>query len=146
MKIIYLLILVFSQFAFAQDSTKSEPQTGNLTLNISGFENNEGSVKIALANSKEVYQAKGKAFREATVTIINKNAQYIFEELPFGKYAIKLFHDENNNGELDTNFLGIPSENYGFSNNAKGNFGPASSEDAFFNFDKNLMIIEINLD
>lgn len=146
MKIFYFLILVLSQFTFAQDSIKSDPQTGNLILNISGFENNEGSVRIALANSKEEYQTKGKAFRAAIVPIKDEKSQFIFEELPFGIYAIKIFHDENDNGELDTNFLGIPTENYGFSNNAKGSFGPAGWEDAKFKFDKDTMITEINID
>jgi len=41
-----------------------------------------------------------------------------------GQYAIKVFHDENANGELDINFLGIPKESYGFSNHARGRFGP----------------------
>jgi len=144
--ILILLLITLLNLSFAQDSTRSETQTGNLILNITGFENDEGSVKIALANSKEDYQAKGKAFRAAIVDIKDKNAQYIFEDLPFGNYAIKLYNDENNNGEMDTNFLGIPSEDYGFSNNAKGNFGPASWEDAQFKFDKDSMITEINID
>jgi uncharacterized protein (DUF2141 family) len=146
MKIIYLLILVLVQFTFAQDSTKSEPQTGNLTLNITGFENNEGSVRIALANSKEGYQTDDEVFGAVIISISENKAQHIFEDLPFGIYAIKTFHDENENGELDTNFLGIPSESYGFSNNAKGSFGPASWEDALFKFDKDSMITEINID
>jgi len=146
MKNIYFLILVLSQFTFSQDSTKFNPHYGILTLNITGFENNEGSVKVALSNSKDDYTTKGKAFRVAIVLINEKEAQYIFEGLPYGIYAIKTFHDENNNGELDTNFLGIPSENYGFSNNAKGSFGPASWEDAQFKFDKDSMTTEINID
>jgi len=144
--ILILLLITLLNLSFAQDSTKSEPQTGNLILKIIGFENDEGSVKIALANSKEEYQTKGKATRAAIISISKNNAQHIFEDLAFGIYAIKLFHDENNNGELDTNFLGIPSEDYGFSNNAKGSFGPASWEDAQFKFDKDTMITEINID
>ena len=132
--------------SYAQDSTKTEQQIGNLILNITGFENNEGSVRIALANSKEDYQTDDEAFRAVIISISEKKAKQIFEDLPFGIYAIKTFHDENENGELDTNFLGIPSENYGFSNNAKGSFGPASWEDAKFSFDKDSMIIEINID
>ena len=142
----YLIIVVICINGIAQDSTKTKILTGNLTLNITGFENDEGSVKIALSNSKDDYTTKGQAFQGAIETISNKNVQHIFEELPFGTYAIKIFHDENDNGELDTNFLGIPSEDYGFSNNAKGSFGPASWEDAKFIFDKDSMAVEINID
>jgi len=143
---IYLIVLSVATNIMSQDSTKVDNQKGNLTLKITGFENDEGSVKIALANSKEEYQTKGKAFKTAIVLINENETQHIFEDLPFGNYAIKLFHDENNNGEMDTNFLGIPSEDYGFSNNAKGSFGPASWEDAQFKFDKDTMITEINID
>jgi uncharacterized protein (DUF2141 family) len=141
-----LIVLAVATTIFSQDSAKVDEQTGDLTLNIMGFENDEGSVKIALSNSKEDYTTKGQAFQGAIEVISNKTAHHIFEEIPFGIYAIKIFHDENNDGELDTNFLGIPSEDYGFSNNAKGNFGPASWEDAQFTFGKDSMIVEINID
>ena len=139
-------LLFLASNLFCQDSTKVATSIGELTLNITRFENDEGTVKIALSNSKEDYTKKGKAYRAESAPIQNKIAQYKFEDLPFGTYAIKIFHDENDNGELDTNFLGIPSENYGFSNNATGSFGPASWEDALFNFDKDSMEVEINMD
>jgi len=50
-----------------------------------------------------------------------------------GKYAVSVFHDENSNGKLDTNFLGIPREGVGASNNAKGHFGPRNSARQRFN-------------
>ena len=144
---IVILIVIFS-FAnlFAQDTGKISQNKGNLTLVVSGMENNEGNVKIALSNSKEDYTKKGKAFLAVSAVIENKKAQWIFKDLPFGTYAIKSFHDEDDNGELNTNFLGIPSELYGFSNNARGSFGPASWEDAKFDFNENNMTIEITVD
>jgi len=80
------------------------------------------------------------------VKIENKKTEYIFEELPFGEYAIKLFHDENMNGELDSNFLGIPTEDYGFSNNVRGTFGPADYDDAKFLFEQTEMTMNISVD
>jgi uncharacterized protein (DUF2141 family) len=141
-----LILVVFTAKHLAQNSSEVSVKQGELTLNITGFENDDGTVKIALSNSKEDYTKKGKAYRAESAPIQNKSAQWKFEDLPFGTYAIKIFHDVNNNGELDTNFLGIPSENYGFSNNATGSFGPASWEDALFNFDKDSMVVEINMD
>ena len=49
-----------------------------------------------------------------------------------GTYAVKVFHDVNDNGVLDTNWIGIPKEPYGFSNDAMGTFGPPSFEQASF--------------
>lgn len=139
-----LFVLIFN--ALSQDTTSVNNNFGDLTLVITGFENNDGSVRVALSDSKEDYKAEGKAYRTAIESIQKMSAQCKFTLLPFGTYAIKTYHDENGNGELDTNFLGIPSENYGFSNNAKGSFGPASWEDAQFIFDKDSMVVEINLD
>lgn len=149
MKIFLFTITLFAVIicrSFAQDSTKVEAQTGILFLNISGIENNDGNVKIALSDTKEDYTTKGKAYRAVIAPIEKMSAQCTYDSLPFGTYAIKTYHDENENDELDTNFLGIPSEDYGFSNNAKGSFGPASWEDAKFEFNQDSMIVEINFD
>ena len=70
----------------------------------------------------------------------------MIDSLDYGEYAIRVFHDENKNGELDTDFLGIPDEDYGYSNDASGFFGPPSWEKAKFYFDKPEMTITINID
>ena len=55
---------------------------------------------------------------------------YSFAELAEGKYAVAVFHDENKNGILDKNYLGIPTEAYGFSNNARRTFSAPSFKEA----------------
>jgi uncharacterized protein (DUF2141 family) len=65
--------------------------------------------------------------------------------LPKGKYAISIFHDTNEDGELSTNFIGIPKEPYGFSNNPKAKFGPPSFEQSLFEFVEDGQVIEIEL-
>ena len=52
--------------------------------------------------------------------------------MKFHGYAIRYFHDENNNDELDTNFIGIPKEGFGFSNDAFGKFGPKKFKEWLF--------------
>jgi uncharacterized protein (DUF2141 family) len=52
------------------------------------------------------------------------------EGVPPGTWAVLAYQDENANGELDRNLIGIPSENYGFSRDARGRFGPPSFDDA----------------
>ena len=56
--------------------------------------------------------------------------RFVVSDLPAGRYAVNAFHDENNNGELDTNLVGIPSEGYGFANNPSTTFGPPDFEEA----------------
>ena len=66
-------------------------------------------------------------------------------KIPFGEYAIKAFHDEDRDDEIDMNFLGIPVESYGFSNNVRGIFGPPSFDKAKFLFNVDSLAIEIKL-
>lgn len=56
----------------------------------------------------------------------NGDTYIVFDKLPAGTYAVSLYHDANSNKKLDTNFFGLPTEAYGFGNNARGIFGPPS--------------------
>lgn len=62
-------------------------------------------------------------------------AKAFFDDAPYGEYAIALFHDEDNDGKLAYGALGIPKEGYGFSNDARGRFGPPSFDKARFKLD-----------
>ena len=141
------IALLFAESAlFANDSTTVKENSGSLILNVTGFENDEGTAMIALSNSEEDYNSRKEPYVGAMPKIENQKVTWVFENLPFGIYAIKVFHDEDSDMELDTNFLGIPSEDYGFSNNATGSFGPANWEDTKFKFDSDQMKIEIEVD
>jgi uncharacterized protein (DUF2141 family) len=143
LSIITFLVLVSFQLVLAQ--TVEDKNTGNLTIVVTGFENDDGEVLIAVSNSRENYESDDSAFVGVKVKIKNGKAEHIVEDLPFGEYAIKLYHDENMDGELNSNFLGIPTEDYGFSNNARGTFGPADYDDAKFSFDCTKLTIEITV-
>ena len=75
---------------------------------------------VALFDSAEAYSAD-KSVASQTLPVRGGGARLAFLGLPPGRYAIKLFADENGNGRLDTNLLGLPTERYGFSNDARGN-------------------------
>jgi uncharacterized protein (DUF2141 family) len=120
-----------------------EPERGSLTVVVVDLENDEGQVVIALLDSAEAYEQEKVAFRSATPKISGGRASTTFEDVPHGTYALKVFHDRNGNGELDTNFLGLPKEHFGFSNNAMGRFGPPEFEQARFVFDSPQMTMEI---
>lgn len=133
-EILLCSILLVSSFVFCQNVT--------LTVNVTGLKNNKGKVLVGVYNSEANFLKKvvvGKL-----VTIINKKVQIIFENVPVGTYAVSLYHDENENNKLDVNFLGIPKESYGTSNDAKGFMGPPKYNDAKFEL-KNNKIINIKL-
>jgi uncharacterized protein (DUF2141 family) len=68
----------------------------------------------------------------AYAKIKNNTAVCRFTGVPIGTWGISAYHDENANGKLDTNALGMPTEDYGASRDARGTFGPPSFEDAMF--------------
>lgn len=119
--------------------------SGALTVIITGLENENGKVMVALNQSQAEYEADSEPGIGVKVQITNHEAVWTFKNIIFGTYAIKVFHDEDDDDEFDTNFLGIPTEDYGFSNNASGQFGPPSWDDAKFEFKsaKDTLMIDI---
>ena len=105
-------------------------QKGVLSVKIKGFRSDKGSLMIALYNSTKTYMKEPKALSKKVVKIQNKQAQVTFKDLAYGNYAFVFFHDANDNRKLDKNLVGIPKEAYGFSNNARGTFGPPSFQSA----------------
>ncbi len=129
----------------AQDKPSPEPGIGNLQVAVVGFQSTTGDVKIALSNSEANYTSKSEAFRGAVATIEGDKATAVFTNLPHGEYAVRVYHDANGNDKLDRNFMGIPKEPYGFSNNARSAFGPAKWGKAKFALRTEQMNIEIRV-
>ena len=105
-------------------------QNVKLTVAVSGLKNNSGTVKVGLYNSDGTFLKT--TYKSVASKIKDNKAMVTFENLPAGEYAISAYHDENNNGKLDKNMMGIPSEDYAASNNAKGFMGPPAYKDAKF--------------
>ncbi len=129
---------------------ESAQQVGDLNLTVTNANNNSGAVRVALYDSNSAYAADKHnagegAIRKAAVEIKNTKAECSFKELPFGHYAIKVYHDEDNSNNFYTGAFGIPKVQYGFSNNAKGLMGPASFQKAMFDFNKPQVSMTIEL-
>ena len=107
-----IIMLFLSAGLIAGDSDN----TGKLKVIVYEPGNEIGVMQIALCDTRDDYEQKDHAFRTASSPITDHMATVIFDSLPHGVYAIKVYHDENENKELDTGFLGIPTEAYGFSN------------------------------
>jgi uncharacterized protein (DUF2141 family) len=90
---------------------------GGIAVTITNIENNKGVCKTCLFTNAAAFAGRGSAFRCAELPIQNKTANFVFEGVPAGSYAIAVFHDANRNNKMDKNFLGIPSEGYGASKN-----------------------------
>lgn len=122
-------------------TSNAQENSYTLTVNISGLNSDDGTIMIGLYTSKENFLKK--RFRGVVTTIKNKKSVAVFKDIPKGEYAVSFVHDENNNKKMDTNFLGIPTEDYGCSNNATGFMGPPKYNDAKFQLSENK---EINIE
>ena len=98
-----------------------------------------GEIHIAIYDSAETFEAdrgeEGGAapgITQGTIEMVEPGSVTYRYELPPGTYAIGIFHDANLNNRLDNYFFGVPREQYGFSNNARGFMGPPSFENAAF--------------
>ena len=118
--------------------------SSDLTVNISGIESIKGSVYIAVFTDRDSFPVFGKQWRGESFSVTEKSMSYTFKSIPYDTYAIAVFHDENDNGVLDKNALGIPLEPYGFSRNARARFSAPPFEDAQFNL-KGKQSIDISI-
>ncbi len=110
-----------------------------LVLNVDKITNPKGVMMIALYNSAAGYNSDTNIFSGKQIAVSENMLTVNFGDIPAGDYAIKLYQDENQNGTIDKNVIGIPTEGYGFSNNG-GAMGQPSFEDAKFTVKSNTRI------
>ena len=104
-----------------------------LTVVVSNINKAEGSVMVAVLAGQEGFEDDSIAPAAALMRpAVSGEMTFIAADLAPGDYAIRVMHDVNGNGELDANFIGMPTEPWSMSNNAKGNFGPPTWKDVRF--------------
>jgi uncharacterized protein (DUF2141 family) len=126
-----LLFLAFSYTGLTQDL--------NLKIIVEGIEEQEGTIYLSLHDNEDSFpSADQDAVRTGKIESFGKTAEYTFENLSEGTYAISVFQDMNGNAEMDTNFLGIPKEPVGASN--QNSFGRPKFSKSKFTLSKNTTI------
>ena len=107
-----------------------------LTLKVTHVSESKGHIRVAIFNNEADFLQKPVA--AFAVEAVKGEVVIPCNGLPKGTYAISLFHDLNDNGYLDTGNMGIPTEDYGFSNNAQPVMGPPSFAKCSFILDEEL--------
>ena len=125
-------ILALAEMALPQTQA---PAANVIHVEIGGLRNDKGQVFCALYSSGDGFPNQSeKALARVSSTIVDKRAVCEFSGVAPHTYAVSVFHDENSNGKLDTNFMGIPREGVGASNGARGHLGPPKFDAAAFHF------------
>lgn len=129
--------LAASGAASAQTAPGATPVTApaaaapaTLSITFTGIEAKQGTVIVSLYD--EAGWNGGRPVRSEMVEAAGDTGSVAIVGLPAGRYGVKAFHDVNGNGRMDSNPFGMPTEPYAFSNDAKGQRGPASWADAAF--------------
>jgi uncharacterized protein (DUF2141 family) len=119
MKLLLAIAMLFGpcKMLFAQSQ---------LEVVVSNVKNNEGTIRVGIFRDQETFLKKAVYGKVVNAEI--ERTIVLFDDMPPGKYSVSIIHDENGNEELDTNLLGVPKEGIGFSNDARGSFGPPSFE------------------
>lgn len=132
-----LLLLCLSGLACASRSapvTSDDPPVASgaaiLIIQVVGGESDEGQIALALFDSAGTFKEREDPVASGFLPLQDGAATWEVEDLVPGVYAVAVYHDLNSNGELDRSTLGPPAEPYGFSNDARGTFGPPKFDKA----------------
>lgn len=132
------LVVLFSCF------TKSFKNAGRLIIEIENVNDSEGIIWVGIYDSTN-YMIKEKAIIEELNVQSTGKLSLDIPNLQFGTYAIALFHDINGNGELDQNFIGVPTEPFAFSQVPKSKWRLPRFEEIQFAFNQKEQVIQTRL-
>ncbi len=135
--------LLLGCVAHAEDA---KPDAPTINVEIIKLRNNKGVVQVTLYDKEDDFlKDDSKTAITVRVDIEDQKAVCEFTGIKPGKYAIALMHDEDKNGEMKTNFIGLPKEGIGMSRNAKPRFGPPKWKDAVFTVGEEDVSLEISM-
>lgn len=116
--------------------TSNIVHSSDLIINITNLKTTQGKVQVALWDNSQGFPSDYNSAIEQQTINANGNKEAVFKNLKQGEYAVGIFHDKNNDNTLNTNFMGIPKEGFGFSNNPKILFGPPNFSKSSFPINK----------
>ena len=127
-------------------STFQNKSSTKLEILITDASSDKGMVRVLIFSKEEGFPDQPyQALKSLSIPPKNKTVELTLLDLPPGKYAISVIHDEDNNTKLTTNVVGYPTEKFGFSTNPKVYFSPPSFEKASFYLDSTPKQIRIEL-
>jgi len=130
--LIYLYFAICGQMIYAQ--------TFDLTISIPNLKSRAGELQIGIYNNKETFPHVDEQYKVIYLDLKDFSGVFTIQDLPKGQYAVALFHDENADKICNTNFLGVPREGYGFSNNIRPFVSAPSFSDCSINLNQNISL------
>ena len=135
---IKLTLTIFCSLFFI--ALNAQKTTFNLTVTITNLKNTKGKVEVGLYRNAANFAKVGLTYKKIRTTISGNQVSVVFKDLIGGSYGVCIFHDVNNNNSCDRNYLGIPTEPYGFSNNRRPVLSAPSFESCAIKLNQNKTI------
>ena len=114
-----------------------------INVEVSKIENTKGKLVVSLYDNEDDFLKN--PVKEKKLNITGDRLTVSFENVKQGVYTIGVYHDEDGDGELDTNWFNIPTEQIGVSNNARPNFGPPDYDEAKFTVKQSDVTLKIEM-
>ena len=137
--LLFCLLFIFNSCKKEEvdlDILENPSVTTQIILEVYGFENLDGDLAIAINNSSEQFISTTECYRDTIIDIPSNDITLTIEGIIPGTYAISIFHDEDEDGELGLGFLNIPEEGFGFSNNPTIGFSQPDFNDCQFTIEE----------
>ncbi|MEG0032972.1 MAG: DUF2141 domain-containing protein [Mucinivorans sp.] len=132
------LICLFALFSVGVSSAQN-----TIEVVVNGMRKTTGKILVSLHNSQNTYGSYTTCYKSKDIDVSKHENSCVFNNLADGTYTVTLYHDDDNNRKLTTNFLGIPREGFGFSNNAKVVLGRPAYKLAKFDVKGNRTVRQI---
>lgn len=136
MKLIKLLFFV----CLAVLSLHVYSQSPVLTVTVPNINPVQGEIQVSVFNSKTSFLKEGKEYKIYRFKVDKASGKFVINDLPKGEYAMIIYHDKNNNKEMDRSMLGIPKEGFGFSKNFKPKLSGPGFGDCSINLNADMEI------
>jgi uncharacterized protein (DUF2141 family) len=134
--LVIFLCLGSPAMLLAENATQASTdpnQTGRIIVHITELRNPDGMLGASLYASKKGFPDTPEISHNTLIKKVTSTEDtFVFENVPYGTYAISTLHDENGNGKMDKNFLGMPKEGCGISTNPKIGMGGPKFNDSVF--------------
>ena len=136
----------FIQYAIAATlAATSLAHAADMTIDVTGLKNANGKIMVAVFDNADHFLKQPIRTGTGTVDAQTGTVHMLLTDLPPGDYAISLFHDQNSNGKLDKNPIGMPIEPYGFSNDAAGAYGPPTFQQSLTHLADTGSVVKVSL-
>jgi uncharacterized protein (DUF2141 family) len=113
----------------------------DLTVIVDDLRMTKGELRIGLYDDEEDFRSTTRYFDAVSIPLKSKRIKHTFSDIPEGRYAVSIFHDEDGDARLDKNLFGIPQEGYGFSNDPAISFRAPGFQACSFKIEQDRQII-----